>query len=62
MKVRPSCAACEVGAAGVLGTAPAVHSEAGVAVPIVGEVLKIGSTQKFVAEAPVAGNPLEPYS
>ena len=61
MKVKPSCAACEVGAAGVAGTAAGVQSETGVVVPIAGDVLKTGLTQKFVAEAPLVGNPPAPY-
>jgi len=60
MKVMPSCAAFEVGAAGVVGTAAGVHSETGLAVPIAEDVLKTRSTQKLVAAAPVVGNPFEP--
>lgn len=61
MNVRPSCAAREADAAAVFGAASKVHSESGVTAPMTGEVLKTGSTQKFVAAAPVAGNPLAPY-
>ena len=60
MKVVPNCAGCDVGAAGVLGAALADHSETGVAVPTTADVLKTASTQKLVAEAPEAGNPLDP--